>query len=80
MVVQFSRWGNSLAVRIPAAFAAQIAAVEGARADLSVEDGRLVITPVGRPSYELADLLAGITDENRHGETGTGAAVGDEFA
>jgi antitoxin MazE len=80
MVVNIARWGNSLAVRIPAAFAAQLGVVEGALADLSVENGRLVVTPVEKRRYVLADLLEGISDENLHVETDTGAAVGNEYA
>jgi hypothetical protein len=31
-----------------------------------------------KPRYRLQDLLDGITDENRHGETDWGPAVGNE--
>jgi antitoxin MazE len=81
MIVQFARWGNSLAVRIPSAFAREIQAVEGRSADLSVQDGRLIVTPINEvPCNQLADLVDGIMDENLHGEIGTGPAVGNEFA
>ena len=80
MVVNIARWGNSLAVRIPAAFAAEIKLVEGSLANVSVENGRLVVTPVAKPSYILSELLEAITPENLHVETDTGPAVGDEFA
>ena len=35
-------------------------------------------SPVGHPDVELAHLLAGITDDNLHGEIDTGTAVGKE--
>lgn len=80
MLVQFARWGNSIALRIPHAFAREIHAAEGTAADLTIQDGKLVVAPLELPAYDLADLVAGITDENRHGETATVAAVGNEFA
>ena len=35
---------------------------------------------VRRKRYNLADLVAQITDENRHGEVDVGPPVGHEFA
>jgi antitoxin MazE len=80
MIVQFARWGNSVALRIPNAFAREIHATEGTTADLSIQNGKLVIAPVADvPAYDLADLLSGMTNENLHGETDSGVAVGNEF-
>jgi len=79
MVVQFARWGNSLAVRIPAGLAKELGATEGLAADVIVSDGRLIVTPTRqRKVYRLEDLLAGITPENSHPEISTGYAVGEE--
>jgi antitoxin MazE len=78
MVVQFARWGNSIALRIPMAYAKDIGAAEGRCADISLRDGKLIITPVECPVYDLSELVAGITDENLHVETSTGSAVGNE--
>lgn len=78
-MMNIGKWGNSLAVRIPAAYAARLGLEEGAEAKLSVEDGRLIVEPVAtKPHYRLEDLLAVITPENSHGETETGSAVGNE--
>jgi antitoxin MazE len=44
-----------------------------------VKDGALVVTPIEGPSYTLDELLAGMTEENLHGEVGTGRAVGNEI-
>jgi len=80
MQVQFVRWGNSLALRIPAAYAKDLNVVEGVSADLVIEKGRLVATPLPQtPVYCLDELLAGITDQNIHAEVPTGPAVGEEF-
>jgi antitoxin MazE len=72
------KWGNSLAVRIPKAFADQIRIETDSDVDLSVNDGVLTVTPALRPRYKLEELVAGITDENRHEEVSTGASVGNE--
>lgn len=57
---QISRWGNSLGVRIPKDIATRVGFVEGARVEIEVKDGQVVI---GRPKprYKLADLLQGMT-------------------
>lgn len=80
MIVQFARWGNSLAVRIPAGMVKELGAAEGLAADVMVSDGRLVLTPVKRRKvYCLADLVAGITDDNLHPEISTGYARDGEY-
>ena len=50
----------------------------GAEVNLSLEDGRLVITPTVPEPYSLDDLLGGITDENRHEAVDLGPARGGE--
>ena len=81
MVVQFARWEHSLALRVPSALVREIGAAEGRTAEIVVRDGARVVTPIEQaPRYDLSDLLAGMTDENLHGEVRTGSATGDEFA
>jgi antitoxin MazE len=71
------RWGNSLAIRIPSAFARETGLEEGERVELSVSDGGLMLRPV-RPVYSLEQLLAGVMPENRPLETEWGEPVGNE--
>ena len=78
MRAQVQKWGNSLALRIPRSFAAESAIEQGSEVELSLEDGKLVVTPVEKPAYSLDSLLAGVTQENLHGEVDTGASVGNE--
>ncbi|GJE61241.1 AbrB/MazE/SpoVT family DNA-binding domain-containing protein [Methylobacterium trifolii] len=80
MIVQFSRWGNSLALRIPARVLRDVGATEGSTAELSVEQGRIVIAPRAEaPRYTFDGLLAGITEDNLHDDQFEGPAAGDEI-
>jgi antitoxin MazE len=72
------KWGNSLAVRIPKPFANEVGLLRDSDVDISVSEGKLVVSPVGRPTYRLEDLVSGISKRNRHGETSFGAARGKE--
>lgn len=80
MIVRIVKWGNSLAVRIPAAHARELGLAENTKAELSVRNGRLVLTTLDEaPSFDLDALVTQITDENRHAEIETGLAVGEKF-
>ena len=72
------KWGNSAAVRIPASVL--IAAKLGVDqpVEVRVEEGRVIIEPVRPLQYDLAELVAGITPENRHDEIDMGPAQGQE--
>lgn len=72
------KWGNSLGIRIPKGLAMETGLVPGSQVELSVDDGRLVVEPVAAASYELQDLVANITEANRHELEEVGAAVGNE--
>ena len=78
MRVRVQKWGNSLALRIPKSFATETALDSGAEVDLTLEDGRLVITPRSEPHYALSDLLAEVTPQNLHSEIDTGSSQGAE--
>jgi antitoxin MazE len=43
------------------------------------EDGRIVITPIREPSYDLDTLVNGITKKNRHDAVETGPPMGREI-
>lgn len=69
MGVTFQKWGNSLAVRIPAEVAKKLGLEPGRSAEISAEDGKLVfdLGTGGRrkvPKISLAWLLEGATPEN----------------
>ncbi len=71
------KWGNSPAVRLPAAImkAAHLALDQPVA--IRAENGRVIIEPAA-PKYALDDLLAGITPQNCHGEQDFGAPQGKE--
>ena len=75
---QLSKWGNSLAVRIPQAIVKQARLTEGDHVSLDLTpDGSIVLRSRG-PKYSLEELVAGITRRNRHRETNWGAPQGKE--
>jgi antitoxin MazE len=78
MRTRVQKWGHSLAVRIPKAFAAEAGLEEHTAVDLSVVDGRVRIDPVPETRFTLDQLLSGVTDENVHSEFETGSAIGRE--
>jgi len=78
MLTKVQKWGNSLALRIPKAFALDAQLVNDSFVEISIVDGQIIITPVAAPSWTLEELLAGISKNNIHHEVDTGAAVGNE--
>jgi antitoxin MazE len=81
MKARVQKWGNSLAVRIPKALAAEAGLSENAEVELSSDSGRLIVSARKRTrkrKYKLKDLLRGITPENLHGEISFGPPVGGE--
>ena len=78
MLTKVRKWGNSLGLRIPKAFAEEASVAEGTTVDVSVSEGRIVVRPVRGPRYELSKLLAGVSEENLHPEVETGLPVGRE--
>ena len=47
-------------------------------ADVREEGGRIVIEPLHPARYDVATLVAGITDENRRGSVDMGKPAGHE--
>ena len=78
MKTKIQRWGNSLAVRIPKSYSAEVGLQDGSTVDLRLVEDGLLIAPVAEGVYRLDDLLAGVTEANRHAEVDTGPAQGCE--
>ena len=71
-------WGNNLGVRIPAAVAREAKLRANQRVKLTVEDGRVIITPQADKALTLADRLALFDPALHAGEVMAGAPVGVE--
>ena len=78
MRTRIQKWGNSLALRIPKSFATEVGLQRDTSVEVSLADGKLVITPVAKPELTLKQLLAKVTKENMHHEIDTGPATGNE--
>jgi antitoxin MazE len=73
------KWGNSAAVRIPACVLEAARVRVDQPVDVREEGGRIVIEPLRTARYEIAALVAGMTDENRHDPIDLGRPVGREI-
>lgn len=78
MRVIVKKWGNSAAVRIPAAVMSAAHLSLDQAVEVREEEGRLIIEPVRAATFDLAALVDSITEENRHDAIDTGPAQGAE--
>jgi antitoxin MazE len=79
MHTEIKKWGNSAVIRLPASMLAQMRLSVGSQVEIETDGSRLIIEPSVKRRYRLGDLVAGITEENRHDETDWGKPVGLEF-
>ena len=77
MRAKLQKWGNGLGLRVPKAAAQRARLCAGSEVELTIENGRLVITPVGE-DLSLEEMLDRVMDENRHGLIDWGPSVGKE--
>ncbi len=76
--VRVVKWGNSLAIRIPQSLAKQTKLGEGSLVELlTTTEGFRVKKRPEHPTLE--ELLARVTDENRHESVDWGFPVGNEI-
>ena len=78
MKTRVQKWGNSLALRIPKSFADEVGLQKETPVEVSLADGKIVVTPVTKSKLTLEQLLSKVTKENLHHEVDTGSAVGNE--
>ena len=78
MNAKIQKWGNSLALRIPKAFATEARLKQGVVVDLAVVDGKAILNPDLPLKYSLDELLAGVSKQNIHSQIDTGPPVGRE--
>ncbi len=70
-----TKWGNSLALRIPQSFAAQLGVKENSNVSLELVGDRLVI----KCGPSLEEMLALINNQNTHELIGFGESQGKEI-
>jgi len=78
MLAKVQKWGNSLAVRIPRAFASEVQLENDSLVEITLVDGQILVTPVLTVGWTLEGLLEKITPANLHGEMETGVTVGSK--
>jgi len=78
MLTKVQKWGNSLALRIPKAFAVDAQLENDSLVEISIVKGKIVITPIPAPNWTLDELLEGVTKDNLHKEVDTETALGKE--
>ena len=78
METKIRKWGNSLAIRIPRAFAEELDLTDDSCVELELADDALVIHRRVDATPRLQDLLAQITEENLHTEIDVAGPIGEE--
>ena len=78
MRVTVQKWGNSLALRIPKSFAIDSKIANGSSVDLSLVEGKIIVSPAPTKQYKLKKLLAEVSKKNIHQEVSTGETLGKE--
>lgn len=80
MQVRVSRWGNSLAVRLPKQLAEQLGLAEGQLVDMSAEGTVLELRPSAAPIYRKydRDQLIGQIDPKEQPESFDDGPMGEE--
>ena len=79
MLAKAHQWGNSLAVRIPKVIAEECGISANTDINIVRDKGNIILMPVVKKKYSMADLLSQVTDENIHAEVKTGSPVGKEI-
>ncbi len=77
-VLDIKRWGNSLGVRLPAPVARAAHLHVDQRVCITVEDGVILIRPIGNAAPTLEQRLARFDPEKHGGEVMQSPPVGAE--
>ena len=79
MKTKVSRWGNSLALRIPKKLASSHQIMQGSDVEILEREDGLLLRSVPKKTYSLGALLDGVTESNRHKEISPARPVGKEI-
>lgn len=78
MKTRLQKQGDALTLAIPNSIAQKAHLDADDSVELSFEEGRIVVQPLGIPALNLDNLLAQVNVENIHREIETGPAMGNE--
>ena len=78
-ILTVQQWGNSLAVRIPAAVARSARFRVGQPVEVSAQDSNVLVKAIGDPRLTLAQKLAAFDPELHGGEAMAYRPIGREI-
>lgn len=78
MTVRTGKLDAGLTLTIPETFAAELGLAPHSPVDISLHGAAVIIRPARQTRSELDVLLEQVTEQNRHTEIDTAAAVGRE--
>ena len=78
MRIKIQKWGNSLALRIPKAFAFQSRIRQDEYVNLTLENNKIIVEPIEEKKYSLEELVSGIKNSNLPKAIDFGKKVGAE--
>jgi antitoxin MazE len=78
--LKLQQWGNSLAVRIPAAVARSARLSIGQPVEVSAQESSVLVKAIGEPRLTLAQKLAAFDPARHGGEVMAARPVGNEVA
>ena len=70
MLTKVQKWGNSLVIKIPRSLAVEAQIEIGSLVELSLINGQIEERQATTPKWTLEELMAAVTEENRHAEIG----------
>lgn len=79
MNTKIMKWGNSLALRIPNAFAKAVNIEEGNDVKIKIEKNMIIVEKDNLKKYDLKSMLDGINKNNIHDEIDSGNSIGREI-
>ena len=77
MQIKLNKWGNSWAIRLPATYLKELNINPDTPVEIGLIGDMITISKKKRPTLE--ELVAGITEENRHDLIDFGPPVGKEI-
>jgi antitoxin MazE len=78
MTTRIQEVAGNLTLVIPPDLASKAQVSGGSEVDVRFAAGEIIVRATTRPRKSLQEMLARVTDENRHAETDWGPAVGNE--